>query len=719
MGKLSSPSSWLVLAAAFGCTTLVVLQLVQFEPNSEPLAVSLLASDQSGSRQLLQQKEPPHQVGELIVSQIRPTKFTIRWNSPHGYKIEGYTVFVNAQPTALGEYDAGLDACDSVGRCSLRITKLIPRKLFQVQVSATNMFGTGAYSKSLEVETSPIFTTSWSCGVAGPSNVFALFYSADTTAEGYDHFLPKLFVSGTGELWAAADSGYLATLPSNESLIAHPKTGVLQKTREAVGPLDWNMKPLGYIFESGPWTIGPTKTGAVGFDFQDMVRTAVLPDGQLYASDSNAVVAIKEPLNEYYAKPEEINARAEDEATVASILRDNTLVPGTMLFMGAWNLGMHQATSAYCFNHAKRIERSDGSYNDFETEAILLLNGALWLRNGGKSGFADRKSFAPRNLDFIAEELVPTAMTDCDVGLWSMYNQCNRNCHIGTKLRFRSVVQPSANNGAVCPALSDYNECGDKPCTCGELVLPQLSGLVLYQPNPKNVEEFNLLVWYRTKLVQLVYTKQNDRPGRLLEFKAGIQALEFSSTFCFQTLPSPFTGGMRGVISKGMPLGVSGEVFLTTYGNWVSWSLRENKQTMAAHKIKGSVWWKQIPKVCHDNVHGAVFSGYTEWAGTETTILFCSDYWVRFNTVNFEVVEGPNSIHLKPWSGSMPAPFNSRVDAAFSTPQSNYTNSYIFSGVWGLLWDPAEDVILEGPFAIDTHPLFREVVPELGVCDDG
>jgi len=323
-----------------------------------------------------------------------------------------------------------------------------------------------------------------------------------------------------------------------------------------------------------------------------------------------------------------------------------------------------------------------------------------------------RQMFAPRVLQLKPTTLVPTVMVDCEVGLWSTFSVCNRNCNTGTKQRFRSVVQTPMNNGAYCPQLSDGYACAEEPCKCRNINLPKFDGALLLQASGT---EPTLLMWFKTKVVQIALTQTNlHNPGDLIEWRPGIVGEEFFLAPPFKGLAAPFDGGMGSPIPKGPPVGSSEEVFLTAYGSWAGWRRSDFETTFPTRKLKGAMWWKKIPQVCRDSVDGAVMNGWNEWSSSECVLLWCGNSWLRMNTINFEIVEGPFESKKKPWSYSVPAPFNSRIDAAFTMPDS--MEAYLFSGIWGVRWDPTEDTILEGPFLLTNHTLFHKVSEALGIC---
>jgi len=52
----------------------------------------------------------------------------------------------------------------------------------------------------------------------------------------------------------------------------------------------------------------------------------------------------------------------------------------------------------------------------------------------------------------------------CEVGTWSVWHACSKQCGVGTKKRERQVLRKPTTDGTVCPALEEEAECIDKQC---------------------------------------------------------------------------------------------------------------------------------------------------------------------------------------------------------------------------------------------------------------
>ena len=53
---------------------------------------------------------------------------------------------------------------------------------------------------------------------------------------------------------------------------------------------------------------------------------------------------------------------------------------------------------------------------------------------------------------------------DCVVSDWSIFSTCSQTCGGGTHVHTRGILEPSKNNGAACPPLSEILPCNTQPC---------------------------------------------------------------------------------------------------------------------------------------------------------------------------------------------------------------------------------------------------------------
>jgi hypothetical protein len=56
---------------------------------------------------------------------------------------------------------------------------------------------------------------------------------------------------------------------------------------------------------------------------------------------------------------------------------------------------------------------------------------------------------------------------DCAVSAWSAWGTCSATCGGGTQTQTRTVVTPSSNGGAACPALTQSQACNTQACSSG------------------------------------------------------------------------------------------------------------------------------------------------------------------------------------------------------------------------------------------------------------
>ena len=55
---------------------------------------------------------------------------------------------------------------------------------------------------------------------------------------------------------------------------------------------------------------------------------------------------------------------------------------------------------------------------------------------------------------------------DCVVSEWGDFGACSADCDGGTQTRTRTIVTPTSNGGSACPALSDSQVCNTEACGC-------------------------------------------------------------------------------------------------------------------------------------------------------------------------------------------------------------------------------------------------------------
>ena len=78
-------------------------------------------------------------------------------------------------------------------------------------------------------------------------------------------------------------------------------------------------------------------------------------------------------------------------------------------------------------------------------------------QNGG-AACPELKQERPCN----AQPCIPSQ--DCQVSAWSLFSDCSKQCGSGMKSRSRTMVLASANNGAACPKLTQQAACNTSPC---------------------------------------------------------------------------------------------------------------------------------------------------------------------------------------------------------------------------------------------------------------
>merc|ERR1712046_571905 len=65
----------------------------------------------------------------------------------------------------------------------------------------------------------------------------------------------------------------------------------------------------------------------------------------------------------------------------------------------------------------------------------------------------------------LVDSIVTTPMpSSCGLSAWGVFTPCTKACNGGSKVRVRSVVQPSINGGACEQSLKQTKKCNMQPC---------------------------------------------------------------------------------------------------------------------------------------------------------------------------------------------------------------------------------------------------------------
>jgi hypothetical protein len=67
-------------------------------------------------------------------------------------------------------------------------------------------------------------------------------------------------------------------------------------------------------------------------------------------------------------------------------------------------------------------------------------------------------------LEFCCEISLVVLSVDCKVSEFGSWSPCSTSCGGGISVRSRYVMQHAINGGRLCPHLTEWQTCGDKPC---------------------------------------------------------------------------------------------------------------------------------------------------------------------------------------------------------------------------------------------------------------
>ncbi|XP_026679083.1 somatomedin-B and thrombospondin type-1 domain-containing protein, partial [Diaphorina citri] len=100
--------------------------------------------------------------------------------------------------------------------------------------------------------------------------------------------------------------------------------------------------------------------------------------------------------------------------------------------------------------------------------------------------------------------------SDCQVGSWEAWSECDTECGPGTMVRTRKAIQEPKNGGKHCPTLTQKRSCLGTRCPHnprsalkGKFVLGTVGFLIFCLPSLFETLAINLLKRYYSQLVRL------------------------------------------------------------------------------------------------------------------------------------------------------------------------------------------------------------------------
>jgi len=328
--------------------------------------------------------------------------------------------------------------------------------------------------------------------------------------------------------------------------------------------------------------------------------------------------------------------------------------------------------------------------------AMLTQHGHWW--SAAEQSFIARKTFAVRALEPLTS-VVEMVKQDCGMAEWTQWNACNRACGVGTASRQRLVVTPPLFGGSACGQLLEVKQCNSNSCSCDSHLLSVASTMQL------DANSDAVYFWFLSKYIAL-----NITTGAVLE-----GPMETSESPKFSMLDAPFNFQIAASFGIPASLGRGDGLVMLTHGQiWSIWSNVLHKTIASPAEVVAEGWRKHLPAPFSSMVDAALMSKLGEWQDEDEVILFSGRFWMRLSLRTFRPSYGPYSVDDYPFSLTLPAPLNTRLDAAFNIA-GTASDAYVFSGEHYARWDFIRDEVLEVGKMSDAA-LFAPVIENLGVC---
>jgi len=559
---------------------------------------------------------------------------------------------------------------------------------FEFKVAGANKAGAGVASKTSNPKFVGGERPRWSFGEA-PEGHLGFYTLFDPTNLEEDPTPVSYFHMRDGGVWSHAAQGYLASHAKDPELLE-------ETFPTAYPPKVTKSEPV----RTGKWDINVDLTGNLIFSKDLSPVTCFTTSGKVWTEEEEGFLmgtkAIKLNPNATTEQPSHSEKITEErDATLAKVFDDPLgLVEGTVLTKGNWKLGEHQS-GALAFIY-KDVSRS-GKIT-IKVIAVLTQMGEWWTAS--EQSIIGRKSFALRTLEPLTSKVQLTE-EDCGMTQWSQWNQCNRQCGVGTESRERLVVVPPRFGGSACGQLLEVRQCNSAPCTCAAVKLRSIGSTMQLDSNSDAV-----YFWYLSKFILL-----DTSTGKVLE-----GPLETSESPQFSMLDAPFNFNI--IASFGLPSSLGrgdGLVMLTNGQQWSIWSNVLHKSIASPEQVEAEGWRKHLPAPFSAMVDAALNSKLGEWQDADEVTLFSGRYWMRYSLRTFKTSYGPFLVEDFPFSLTLSAPLNTRIDSAFNIA-GTASDAYIFSGEEYARWDFIRDEVLEAGKLPDVS-LFATVIGKLGVCE--
>jgi len=523
----------------------------------------------------------------------------------------------------------------------------------------------------------------------------------------------KAFINRNGEVWGAKAAGYLMRRSQQD---APEGSSALQDSPDTK-------------IESGKWSAGVTTGGDLGFfNSAGDVVAVITSDGKMWGASEAGYFAPNNKVEmsaDYVAPSVTRNNKRNSEVSLGDWTIGEDAHSGAIVFSQGTDLKAYIDRDGNIFavgegsqplqikGHATRDPGAITSAVDTQEKDCTVSQWSVFSTctlpcGGGKQTRTREVTSQRRNGGAICPVLKETrpclsshrdlerCPNDCLVSSWSAWGECSKQCGGGTQLRHRNVTQNPSSRGRPCPAISESKHCNVE--LCGVQLCSQLSGS--FALDAKKPSE--LVVLAKDKWV--VY---NTDDSKIIQ---GPNKLSDDNTW-FASLPMPFSNHIDATFSAK-----NGEtVYMISHGHddegvkRTQWLLYDNVD----NRIERGPYGMDLGPF---STLGAPFNHTIDAAlnveDQNQAYFFSGNQWVLYDMESATVAEGPHEINSGP-SLNLPAPFNSKIDAAHSQSAGR---TILFSGDQWLQWDTATRTVIDGPFVINVHPQFSPLVSALDLC---
>jgi len=152
--------------------------------------------------------------------------------------------------------------------------------------------------------------------------------------------------------------------------------------------------------------------------------------------------------------------------------------------------------------------------------------------------------------------------------------------------------------------------------------------------------------------------------------------------------------------------------------DWMQWDIKADKMLLSHKDSQQLPWYSQLPPDFSARIDASFTSTWGEWQGPDEVYLFSGRRWMRLSLATMRASHGPYENSESPWSNILPAPLNTKIDAAVNVPPTAESPSdvYLFSGDHYARWDFIKDHMKEFG-RISKTAKFASMIQALGTCE--